>query len=200
MSTKLQHQSIELKLANIVQILRKIRYIIKIFKHSIVIYIDYTIALDIACQISLTITFTNKLNLRLIRASNYLQQFNLDIYYKSSKQYIVSNALSRLISNNRIAITFLRFFYTKDCNKLNALFAILAQNILFQHFLTLLKQLFTNNCKFKKSFVDISRLLPKSFTNNCDKLDVFLAMSTNNALSQYLSTLSRQLFANNYKF
>ena len=47
-------------------------------------------------QISLTMSFTNKLNLCLIQAAAYIQQFQLKIHHKSEKQNTVSNALSRL--------------------------------------------------------------------------------------------------------
>lgn len=56
------------------------------------------------------------MNLRLVRVSNYLQWFDLDIRHKSNAQHIVSNALSRLASSNN-----------KDTiknNELNALFIV----------------------------------------------------------------------------
>ena len=42
-----------------------------------------------------------KLNLRLVRASEYLQQSDLNVYHKSKKLHIVSDALSRLTSTNK---------------------------------------------------------------------------------------------------
>ena len=41
-------------------------------------------------------SFTNKLNLCLIQAAAYIQQFQLKIHHKSEKQNIVSDAFSRL--------------------------------------------------------------------------------------------------------
>lgn len=40
------------------------------------------------------------MNLRLVRASQFLQQFKLDIWHKPSKEHIIPNALSRLVGTN----------------------------------------------------------------------------------------------------
>ena len=61
-----------------------------------IIYIDHEISLNIAKQISLTISSTDKLNLRFVRAFEYIQRFDLIIRHKSDKFYIISNALFRL--------------------------------------------------------------------------------------------------------
>ena len=47
-------------------------------------------------QINLIMSFTDKLNFHLIRATAYIQQFQLKIHHKSEKQNTVSDALSRL--------------------------------------------------------------------------------------------------------
>lgn len=73
---------------------------IELSKFFIVVYIDHNIIFDIAKQISLTITFIDKLNLRLVRAFDYLQRFNFDFYYKLNKQHIVLNVLFKLTSTN----------------------------------------------------------------------------------------------------
>ena len=41
-----------------------------------------------------------RMNIRLVRASQFLKQFKLDIRHKSEKQHIMLNALSRLINLN----------------------------------------------------------------------------------------------------
>lgn len=41
-----------------------------------------------------------KLNLRLIRASQFLQQFKLDVRHKPGKKHIISDMLSHLTSTN----------------------------------------------------------------------------------------------------
>ena len=40
------------------------------------------------------------MNVRLVRASQFLSQFNLDVRYKSEKDHVISDALSRLASTN----------------------------------------------------------------------------------------------------
>ncbi len=90
----------ELELAGIVWVLRKIRHMIESSKHPTLILTDHGTALGITKQISLLTSSTNKPNLRLIRASKYLQRFNIEIRHKPGKQHIVSDALSRLPSTN----------------------------------------------------------------------------------------------------
>lgn len=41
-----------------------------------------------------------RLNLRLVQVSQFLQQFKLDVYYKSSKEHIIPNALNWLANAN----------------------------------------------------------------------------------------------------
>ena len=62
----------------------------------------------------------DKFNLRFVRVSNYIQRFNLDIRHKSDKQHIVSDVLSRLISDN-INAPMIR---NSDKNEFDALFTI----------------------------------------------------------------------------
>lgn len=88
----------------------------KFSKFATIIYIDHDTTLDIAKQTSLTITSIDKLNLRLVRAFDYLQHFNLNIRHKFDKQHIVLDVLSRL--------TFANIFVEKSFanDELNALF------------------------------------------------------------------------------
>ena len=101
-SAETRYWFIELELARIVWVLKKIRHMMESTNSSLstVIFIDHEAALRIEKQTSLTINCIDKLNLRLIRVSNYIQRFNLDIRHKSRKQHIVSDALSRLVSVN----------------------------------------------------------------------------------------------------
>ena len=46
-----------------------------------IIYIDHAVIIEIANQTYLELLATDKLNLKLIQASQYLSQFNLDIKY-----------------------------------------------------------------------------------------------------------------------
>ena len=72
----------------------------KISSKKIVIYIDYNATFNIVIQITLTIIFINKLNLRFIRVFDYIQRFNLKIRYKLNKQHIVSNVLFKFFNDN----------------------------------------------------------------------------------------------------
>ena len=57
----------------------------KTFTLITIIYIDHDAALKIIKQISLITSLIDKLNLRLMRASDYLQRFNLNIRHKFKK-------------------------------------------------------------------------------------------------------------------
>ena len=52
--------------------------------------------MQIVYQITLFISFIDKLNLRLMRISQYLSNFNLIIYRKINKSNVVFDALFRL--------------------------------------------------------------------------------------------------------
>ena len=65
-------------------------------KSPTVVYINHSTAILISRQTSLTTFSIDKLNLRLIRASQYLSIFDLSVRHKTRKMNIVPNALSRL--------------------------------------------------------------------------------------------------------
>ncbi len=88
----------ELEVAGLVWVVKKIRHMIEAAVHTTIIYTDHSAAVSIVRQTSLNTTSTEKLNLRLIRASEYLQRFRLDVRYKPGKSNIVPDALSRLAS------------------------------------------------------------------------------------------------------
>ena len=56
-----------------------------------------------------------RINIRLIRASQFLRQFRLDIRYKFNKKYIILDTLSRFINTNK-------FILFEDYSKLDALY------------------------------------------------------------------------------
>ena len=118
--TESRYWFIELKIVDIVWIFKKIKHIVKVFTVSIVIYTNHDFALNIINQITLSITFIDKLNLRLIRVFDYIQRFNLNIRHKFDKQHIVSDAFSRL-TNANISTSPRR---NSDDDELNALFII----------------------------------------------------------------------------
>ena len=77
--------------------IKKICYMIEFSKKSfIIIYIDYFAIVSIFKQIILIISFIDKLNLRLIRASQYLFNFNITLRHKVDKSNVILNILFRL--------------------------------------------------------------------------------------------------------
>ena len=86
----------ELEIAGLVWVVKKVRHMVESSKTPTIIHTDHGASVGIAKQTSLTTSSTDKLNLRLVRASEYLQRFDLDIRYKPGKQHIVPDALSRL--------------------------------------------------------------------------------------------------------
>ncbi len=90
--------STELKIVDVVWVVRQVRHMIEFMKRpSITVYTDHSATISIARQISLFFFNTDKLNLRLVRVSQYLFTFELNIRYKSGNKNLISDALSRLL-------------------------------------------------------------------------------------------------------
>ncbi len=90
---------IELEMIDIVWVMKKVRHLIETSQVFLtVIFIDHAFAFDIVKQTSLNITNSDKLNLRLIRVSQYLSSMKIEIRVRSKKFHVISNALSRLIN------------------------------------------------------------------------------------------------------
>ena len=109
-SVEIRYWSTKLKLTKFVWMLKKIRHFIEFFKLTTILYTNHDAALNIAKQIILSTSSTDKFNLRLIRISNYIQRFNLNIRHKSKKLHIIFDVLSRLLtisfaSNSKSYIT-----------------------------------------------------------------------------------------------
>ena len=61
------------------------------------VYTDHGSALPIAKQTTLSTSSTIRLNLRVVRASEYIQRFrNIEFRYKPRAKYIVLDVVSRL--------------------------------------------------------------------------------------------------------
>ena len=95
----------ELEIACFVWAVRKVRHMIEAAEQPTIIYTDHSATLSIARQTTLTTSSTDKLNLRLIRASQYLSQFRLDVRHKAGKLHFVPDALSRLQARKDRAMT-----------------------------------------------------------------------------------------------
>ena len=119
--------------------MKKIRYIIKVSVKSTIIYIDHSATIIIVRQTSINTILTEKLNLRLIRASKYLQRFHLNVRYKTNKSNIILDALSRLASREKYSIL------TSNESVFNALYKI---------------------CGFSVSLVEVSENFRKRLLNS----------------------------------
>lgn len=86
----------ELEMAGLVWVVRRARHLIEASQHVTVIFTDHAANASIAKQTTLSSSNTDKLNLRLVRASAYLSQFRLDIRYRPGKRHVIPDALSRL--------------------------------------------------------------------------------------------------------
>lgn len=83
-------------------VVKKVRHIIESSKLKVIIQTDHSAIINIFQQLLITsTTSTMRLNLRLVRASQFLQQFRLDVCHKPGKEHIVPDALSRLASANK---------------------------------------------------------------------------------------------------
>ncbi|KXG45644.1 uncharacterized protein PGRI_034110 [Penicillium griseofulvum] len=86
----------ELEVACLVWAVRKTRHLIEDCRTPVVIYTDHSATCEIARHTHLGSSAVDKLNKRLIRASQYLSQFNLDIRHRPGKSNLVADGLSRL--------------------------------------------------------------------------------------------------------
>ena len=99
-SAETRYWPTELEMAGIVWVVKKIRHLIEASTKPTIIYTDHSAAIGIVRQSSMNTTSTEKLNLRLIRASEYLQRFRIELRHKPGKSNIVPDALSRLASRS----------------------------------------------------------------------------------------------------
>ena len=92
--------STDLEVAGLVWPIRKIRHLIDNSLLAVIVFTDHSATVGFVKQTSLTSSSVDKFNLRLLQASQYLSQFNLEVRYKPVKQHTVPDALSRLINNS----------------------------------------------------------------------------------------------------
>ena len=87
----------KLEMTDVIWIIKKMRHFIKSCKKSSMsIFTNHAVIAEIVNQIFLITINTNKLNLRLIRVSQFFFTFFIKIKIKFDKFYVVSNVLSRL--------------------------------------------------------------------------------------------------------
>ena len=125
-------------------------------KSFIVIYIDYFVVVSISRQIILIIFNIDKLNLRFVRASQYLFNFNIIIRHKFDKFNIMLDALSRL--SNKITIDV--------ANKIEIL------DVLYEHFVKLINEKFRTIIIQNLSTITYHVILVKMFDDFKNKLKI----------------------------
>ncbi len=108
-----------------------------------IIQIDHVVIVNICKQTSIiSINSAMRMNLRLIRVSQFLSQFsNLKIRHKSSKYHLISDALFRLQSLNKANLS-------NDHAELNELFV--DHNVIHTYNTTLMKL----NSEFRKRIIE----------------------------------------------
>lgn len=132
-------------------------------KNPVIVYINHGALLGITKQSTLTITYTNKLNLRHIRANEYLQRFILDIYYKPGILHYVLNTLFRLFT-----VTPARFRLSPYEKKLD-IFAV------FYAYSTTLVEMF----KEFKNRIFLGYIKDKVYTRIKDTLEIKIRLGPN---------------------
>ena len=96
-SAEKKYWSIELKIADVVWIAKKIRHLIKSSKKSFtMIFTDHSATIDLMNQIFLITSNIDKLNLRFVRTSQYFFTLFIVIKVKFEKFHIISDVLFRL--------------------------------------------------------------------------------------------------------
>lgn len=86
----------ELEMAGLVWVIKRVRHMVEASSESTVVFTDHAANPSIVRQTTLSSSSTDKLNLRLVRASTYLSQFRLDVKYRPGKLHVIPDALSRL--------------------------------------------------------------------------------------------------------
>lgn len=96
-SAESRYHATELEMSAFVYQVRKTRHLVEAVAKEVV-FTDHSATPTIFNQVSLKSTSTDRLNMRLIRATQYLSQFRhkLTVYYKPGRLHKVPDALSRL--------------------------------------------------------------------------------------------------------
>ena len=91
-----RYWSTEMEVVGLVWTLRKIRHLVDSSQFPTIVFIDHGATLGIAKQTSMFTSSIDKLNLRLVRASDYIQRFSFIILHRPDRLHVVPDALSRL--------------------------------------------------------------------------------------------------------
>jgi hypothetical protein len=96
----------ELETSALVFAIQKTRHLVESNEHPTIVYTDHVAVKHIMHSTALKTTSPERANMRLIRASQYLSQFRLDVRYRPGKENIPADALSRLKQVNTKADIF----------------------------------------------------------------------------------------------
>ena len=77
--------------------MRKTRHIIETSQHFIIVFTNHVVNAFIIKQTTFSFNNIDKLNLRLMRASTYFSQFQLNVRYRFDKRHVLFDVLSRLL-------------------------------------------------------------------------------------------------------
>ena len=118
----------------------------------VIIYTNYSTTISIFKQITFITFNTNKFNLRLVKASQYLFDFNIFVRHKIDKINIVFDALFRLQTNVFIIdkLSVLKSLYDHFIDLLNVDFITYISNLSIYHII-----LIEINDEFKQKFKQI---------------------------------------------
>ncbi|TAQ86585.1 hypothetical protein B7494_g5085 [Chlorociboria aeruginascens] len=99
---KTRYWPTEMEMTAVIWTARKIKHLIETTqKPPVIFYVDHGPLLGAAQHSSIVKTNSvAKLNLKLVRASEFLSTMPIEIFYKPGKSYVVPDALSRLPSTN----------------------------------------------------------------------------------------------------
>ncbi|KAJ9490152.1 hypothetical protein VN97_g3108 [Penicillium thymicola] len=86
----------ELEVSCITWTIKKVRHLIETAQKPVIFYTDHSATIAVAT--SLRTSSRERLNLRLVRASMYMQQFPIKIFHRPGKTNRIADALSRLPS------------------------------------------------------------------------------------------------------
>ena len=106
----------KLEIVGFVWVIKKLRHLVELSCVRVIIQTDHAVILDIMQQSSITSTSsTMKMNVRLVRTSQFFRQFHLIVRHKPGKEHIIPDALSKLVSANSSG-------HDAEYTKLDALF------------------------------------------------------------------------------
>lgn len=88
----------KLEMAGVVWTVRKVHHMIRAACLTTIIWTDHSAIPSIAAQTKLSLSNVDKLNLRLVRASAYLLQFNVTFKHKAGQEHVIPDALSQLLN------------------------------------------------------------------------------------------------------